>query len=57
MLQVRQLKMLGFTPIVVPYSGIRSSESVLKILPRLLKIENVRLPNLDDGYLEKNKKY
>jgi hypothetical protein len=55
--EVRQLQRLGYTPLVIPYSGLTSPENCQKALVEILQLNKVRLPNLDDGWLEANKKY
>jgi hypothetical protein len=42
---------------MVPYSSLGSPEECHKALVRLLKLNSVNLPNLDDGYLEQSKKF
>jgi hypothetical protein len=54
---VRQLERLGYTPVVIPYSSLGSPESSHSALVDILKLNNVKLPNLDDGYVEKSKKF
>jgi len=56
-IKVRQLTRLGFNPIVVPSSTITSPESIVNTLIRVLRLANVSLPNLDEGYMENNKKF
>ena len=55
--QVRQLRRLGFTPVVIPYSSLGSPEDCTRALIDILRLNSVSLPNLDDGYLEKTKKF
>jgi len=55
--KIRQLKKLGYNPLVTPYSVKNKTESALKTLHQLLKSENVSLPNLDDGYRERKRKF
>lgn len=55
--QVRQLKWLGFKPVVVPYSVLNSESMAASHIPRLLKLERVKMPNLDDGFIEKNRRF
>ena len=47
----------GYNPLVTPYSVKNKTESALKTLHQLLKSENVSLPNLDDGYRERKRKF
>jgi len=55
--KLRQLKTLGYTPIVIPYTDLGAFGTVIKSLSRLLKTENISLPNLDDGIRERNRKF
>jgi len=55
--KLRQLKNLGYTPIVIPYSDLGNPGLVASSLARLLKSEDVSLPNLDDGIRERNRKF
>jgi len=55
--KLRQLKTLGYTPIVIPYTDLGAFGTVTKSLSRLLKTENVSLPNLDDGIRERKRKF
>ena len=55
--KLRQLKKLGYTPIVIPNMFLGNPGTVYKSLAKLLKTENVSLPNLDDGFREKHRKY
>ena len=51
------LSMLGYTPIVLPFSQQSNFQMVVKTIAKMLKAENVSLPNLDDGYREKNRRF
>jgi len=48
-IKVRQLKWLGFHPIVVPYSIFLKGD---KKISSILRFERVDFPNLDDGYID-----
>lgn len=47
----------GYTPIVIPHTVSSSVKGVHRNLAKLLKSENVVLPNLDDGYREEKRKF
>lgn len=55
--KLRQLKTLGYTPIVIPNMLLGNPGTVYKSLARLLKTENVSLPNMDDGIRERTRKF
>eukprot|EP00092_Neocalanus_flemingeri_P034348 GFUD01037355.1.p1 GENE.GFUD01037355.1~~GFUD01037355.1.p1 ORF type:complete len:642 (+),score=139.80 GFUD01037355.1:77-2002(+) len=55
--KLRQLEKLGYTPIVIPNSDLGAPSTVIKSLAKLLKTENISLPNLDDGLRERNRKF
>ena len=55
--KLRQLKKLGYTPIVIPHSDLGAPSIVSKSLSKLLKTENISLPNLDDGFRERNRRF
>jgi len=55
--KVRQLRKVGFNPVVLPYSALKSPELSFKMLPKLLTKENVTLPNLDDGKMVESKNF
>jgi len=54
--KLRQLEKLGYTPIVIPFVFL-GHNTVYKSLASLLKTENVSLPNLDDGMIERTRKF
>lgn len=56
-IKVRQLKWLGFKPVVVPYSHLSSDTRAAKEIPRALRLEHVDMPNLDDGYMQETRKF
>jgi len=53
-IKVRQLKWLGFQPIIVPYSLFLEGD---KNISSILRFERVNFPNLDDGYIDTYRKY
>eukprot|EP00088_Acartia_fossae_P070277 TRINITY_DN935_c0_g1_i2.p1 TRINITY_DN935_c0_g1~~TRINITY_DN935_c0_g1_i2.p1 ORF type:complete len:641 (+),score=106.59 TRINITY_DN935_c0_g1_i2:69-1991(+) len=55
--KVRQLKMLGFNPIVVPSSVLANESMAIREMPKIIGFENVYFPNLDDGYQHINRKF
>lgn len=48
---------LGYTPIVLPFNQQINFKMIAQTIAKLLKAENVSLPNLDDGYREINRKF
>jgi len=55
--KVRQIRALGYSPIVIPYADLGNTGQSVKSLARLLKTEDVSLPNLDDGMRETKRKF
>ena len=55
--KVRQIKALGYSPIVIPYADLGNTGQSMNSLARLLKTEHVSLPNLDDGMRETKRKF
>ena len=55
--KLRQLKLLGFTPVVIPFDVQSNFGSVMRTMISLLKKEDIDLPNIDDGYREKHRKF
>jgi len=55
--KIRQLQKLGYTPIVMPFNHQTNFQVVAKTIAKMLKAENVSIPNLDDGYRERNRKF
>ena len=47
----------GYSPLLIPYSDQGNLQKVMKSLSNLLKTANCDLPNLDDGYREKKRKF
>ena len=47
----------GYSPLLIPYSDQGNLQKVIKSMAELLKTGNVSLPNLDDGYREKRRKF
>ena len=47
----------GYSPLLIPYSDQGNLQKVIKSMSSLLKTANVSLPNLDDGYREKKRKF
>ena len=51
--KLRQLRILGYTPIVIPFSAQSNFSTVMKTMATLMKsIDSFDL-NLDDGYRKK----
>ena len=55
--KLRQLRLLGYTPVVIPFDVQSNFGSVMKTMIGLLKKEDIELPNIDDGYRETNRKF
>ena len=55
--KLRQLRLLGYTPVVIPFDVQSNFGSVMKTMIGLLKKEDIDLPNIDDGYRETNRKF
>ena len=55
--KLRQLKLLGYTPVVIPFDVQSNFGSVMKTMINLLRKEDIDLPNVDDGYREKQRKF
>jgi hypothetical protein len=51
--KLSQLRRLGYTPLVVPFSTLSHPQVILKSLHSLLRTTDVDLPNLDDGAMER----
>ena len=49
--------MAGYTPIVIPFSVQTNMKTILQSVAKLMRTENVSLPNLDDGYRENKRKF
>ena len=47
----------GYTPIVIPFSVQTNMKTILQSVAKLMRAENVSLPNLDDGYRENKRKF
>ena len=47
----------GYSPLLIPYSDQGNLQKVIKSMGSLLKTGNVSLPNLDDGYRERKRKF
>ena len=54
---VNPLLIAGYSPLLIPYSELGNPQKVIKSMAKLLKTGNVSLPNLDDGYREKKRKF
>ena len=51
--KLSQLKILGFTPLIVPINVLGSPGQISTALKKLLRTTDVTLPNIDDGAIEK----
>ena len=57
--KLRQLKVLGYSPIVIPFDVQSNFGHVMKTMGKMLRgmDMDLSLPNLDDGYRERNRKF
>jgi len=55
--KVKQLEKLGYNPFVISYGDLGSRTRVMNSLVKLLKANDVELPNLDDGVGVKTRKF